>query len=99
MHKILLALTAAILMFPSCSGRLSQDSVTVQTSSSDQEIAALKAQRQQARIRASLASRDADRFLSLDWLSYQRALERQTYYQHQVERLDAQIAALEKKRK
>jgi outer membrane murein-binding lipoprotein Lpp len=65
----------------------------------DAEIKALKEAREQARLKGEIAGRDADRFLTIDWLSYRNALQRQEYFQHQVKELDAKIAELEKRKK
>lgn len=70
-----------------------------QIASLDDEIISCKEARAKAKMRAAIAGREADRFLTQDWLSYRLALKRQEYYQSQVELLDAKIAELEKKKR
>jgi len=65
----------------------------------DSKITEYKQARNQAKLRAEIASRDADRLMTLDWLGYRQALDRQDYFEKQVKELDAKIAELEKQKK
>ena len=67
-----------------------------QATSIDKQLLDLKRRRDQEKMLADQAGRDAERYISQDWLSYRRALQRQHYLNHRVEELDKQINELEK---
>lgn len=69
-----------------------------QTAMIDKQIKDLKNERDGAKMRALIAGRDADRFMTQDWLAYRRALARQDYFDEQVRMLDQKIAELEKQK-
>jgi hypothetical protein len=64
----------------------------------DAQIQSLKQLRAKESFLAKEAQRDADRYLSKDWLLYRRAIMRQEYLEKRIKEIDQHIADLEKKK-
>lgn len=65
----------------------------------DAQIQSLKQLRSKESLLAKEAQRDADRYLSKDWLLYRRAIMRQEYLEKRIKEIDQHIAELEKKKR
>lgn len=64
----------------------------------DQEIQEYKQARDQIKMKADIASRNADRMMTENWVEYRLEIERQDDLQSQIEALDSKIASLEKQK-
>lgn len=64
----------------------------------DQEIQEFKTARDQIKMKADIASRNADRMMTENWVEYRHEIERQDDLQSQIEALDSKIASLEKQK-
>src|SRR5262245_6166832 len=100
MKNVLLSFFASTVAFASvsCLGQNPPTDIPSQIATIDKQLSDLKRQRDSAQMQALIAGRDADRFLTQDWLSYRRALARQEYFKEQVRLFDQKIAELEKQK-
>lgn len=74
------------------------DAETAQIAAIDQQIAALRVRRSQARHNRDTASRNADRLVTRDWIGYRRQLALTDQFNRELEQIDAEINELEIKK-
>jgi hypothetical protein len=83
-----------------CSGGLlfGDEAAPASSQPIDVQIAELKEQRKVCKLQAELASRNADRLMTQDWLSYKREIQRQAVMEERIGQIDEEIKELEKKK-
>ena len=64
----------------------------------DTQIATLQKQRRQCRLQENIAKREADRFMTQNWLAYKQEVQKEEMMKERIQQIDKEIQELEQKK-